>query len=378
MKKRYTVLALLSTMAMVLTGCSWDEMKAKFVGDDSSSVTGSAVAEGAVDIEEYKPSECITLGEYKGIEVDCRVTDEELQQQTDNMLMQYSTVEQIKKGKCKSGQSVNIDYTGEVDNKEVDGETAQDEMIQLGSSGHIDGFDDGIAGMKPGEKKELQLTFPSDYANSELAGKKVVYTITLNYIAGETKTPKLTEAFLKKNTSFKTVKEYKEETKKALKEQKKNNAVNTALQTIVNNTETIRIPDTLKQAHKSQTDHSYRYNLQQYYGSDTDFETILGSMGMTAEIYDQQMDAAAEESAKMQIVIEAIAEKENFACTDADVTAYLNEVISGAGASASKETFEKQYLEMYGNAISFDDFLKTSCIYQKATEIIQNSMIIKE
>ena len=378
MRKKYTVIALLLVTAMIFTGCSWNDIAAKFTGNDETASGSATAAEGPIVMEDYDPSECVILGEYTGVEVDCTVSSDEIQQQVDNFLMQYSTVEQIKKGKCKSGQSVNIDYTGKVDGKEVDGETAQDDMIQLGSSSHMDGFDDGIIGMKPGQKKELKLKAPADYSNDAVAGKEIVYTITLNYIAGETKTPKLTNAFVKKNTTYKTVKEYKKGMKNELQEQKKNNAGNTALQTIVDNSELINMPATLKEAHKKQTDQAYRYNLQQYYGESTDFETLLGSMGMTKEIYEQQLDQQGENSAKMQLVFEAIAKKENIECTEADVQEYVDSVVSGAGAEASIDNFRQQYETMYGNYISFDDFLKTSCVYEKVMSLIESSMKLKE
>lgn len=386
MRKQNTIVAFLLIMAMVLTGCSWDDVKEKFVGSPGSVTGSSAESDGPILIEDYDPVENVTLGDYKNIEVDCTVTEEEMQKETESLLTQYSTVEEIKKGKCKSGQSVNIDYTGKVDGKEIDGQTAQDDMIQLGDSGHIDGFDDGIIGMKPGQKKELKLKFPSDYEDSELAGKEIVYNITLNYIAGEMKTPKLTDAFIKENTRFKTVKEFKKEMKVVLSEQKKNNAANTALQTIVENSKVNKMPETLKEAHRKQVDHSYRYNMAQYYG-DTDFEVILGNMGMTKDAYEQQLDAAGEANAKTQMVFEAIAEKENMTVTEADVQAYVNNVldsvassssVSSGGADVSMENYKNQYEEVYGTAIEFDSFLKTSCIYDKVMSFISANMKIKE
>lgn len=379
MKKKYTVAAVVLAAVMMFTGCSWDDITAKFVGDGATASGTATVSGGPIVMEDYDPAECVTLGNYKGVEVDCTVTSEEVQQQIDNVLMQHSTVEQIKKGKCKSGQSVNIDYTGKVDGKAVDGETAQDEMVQLGSSGHIDGFDDGITGMKPGEKKELKLKAPADYKTAEAAGKEIVYNITLNYIAGETKTPKLTDSFVKKNTDYKTVKQFKDAAEENLRTQKKNNAGNTALQKIVEDSKVNNMPATLKEAHKRQTDHSYRYNLQQYYGKDMDFNTLLGSMGMTKEIYEQQLDQQGENSAKTQLVFEAIAKKENIVCSDADVQAYVDSVISGAGAQgATIDSFRQQYEAMYGNYVSFDDFLKTSCVYERVMSLIESNLKLKE
>ncbi len=378
MRKQYTIVALLLILAMVMTGCSWDDLKEKFVGSEGSGVTGPAAAsDAAVLIENYDPLECVTLGEYKGVEVDCTVTEDEMKQETENLLMQFSTVEEIKKGKCKSGQSVNIDYTGKIDGKEVDGETAQDDMIVLGSSGHADGFDDGIVGMEPGKKKEIKLKLPEDYQNSEIAGKEIVYNIKLNYIAGETKTPKLTDSFVKENTRFKTVKEFKKEMKIALGNQKKENAATTALNTIVEKSTVNRMPQTLKEAHKQQTDHSYRFNMAQYYG-ETDFDVLLGNMGMTKDAYEQQLETAGENNAKIQLVFEAIAEKENIQVTEEEIQAYANNAISSAGASGTLDDFKKQYETTYGKAVDFDSFLRTSCVYDKVMSFLEGSLKIKE
>ena len=102
MRKQYTVGALLLILAMVMTGCSWDDLKEKFVGSEGSVSGSAAASDSAVEIENYDPVECVTLGEYKGVEVDCTVTEDEMKQETDNLLMQFSTVEESKKGKCKS------------------------------------------------------------------------------------------------------------------------------------------------------------------------------------------------------------------------------------------------------------------------------------
>ena len=76
-RKRYTVVAMALAAAMALTGCSIDDVKEKFVGTqaaESQTVTG-----GSIEIESYRPEECVTLAEYKGIEVDCTVTDDDVQ-----------------------------------------------------------------------------------------------------------------------------------------------------------------------------------------------------------------------------------------------------------------------------------------------------------
>ena len=105
-------------------------------------------------------------------------------------------------------------------------------------------------------------------------------------------------------------------------------------------------------------------------------------ISMYKDAYEQQLDAAGEANAKTQLVFEAIAEKENIVVTDADVQEYANNVISAAassaGATASMDDYKKQFEQVYGSAIDFKSFLRTSCIYDKVVSFISGSMKIKE
>lgn len=182
---------------------------------------------------------------------------------------------------------------------------------------------------------------------------------------------------MKENTRFKTVKEFKKEMKIALGDQKKKNAAATALNTIVEKSTVNRMPETLKEAHKQQTDHSYRYNMSQYYG-DTEFDVILGNMGMTKDVYEQQLEAAGENNAKIQLVFEAIAQKENIQVTEAEIQAYANNAISSAGATGTLDDFKKQYETTYGTSVDFDSFLRTSCVYERVMSFLEGNLKIKE
>lgn len=369
MKKQYTVVALLLVMAMVLTGCSWKDVKSKFFGNSEDTATG-----GAVQIEDYDATKCVTLGEYRGIEVDCSVTDDEVQTQIDTELKQNATTKKIKKGKCKDGQTVNINYTGKIDGKEFEGGTAEDTDLELGSNSFIEGFEDGVVGMKVGETKELKLKFPDDYKDSSVAGKDVVFTVKLNYIS-KTITPKLTEKYVKEYTGQKTIAAYKKSVKESLATEKQNNAATTAFNTLVSNSKVNDMPATLKEAERQQIDTYNRKTIESYYGESTDFDTILGSMGMTTESYNTQLDSSAESSTTVVLIVEAISAKEGFEPSDADMQAYKDEVASSAGVTLDE--YKTQYESYYGTSISFEDFLRTSYLYDKVMTLIQDTLVIK-
>lgn len=136
--------------------------------------------------------------------------------------------------------------------------------ITLGSSGFIDGFDDGVIGMKPGETKDLNLKFPDDYPNSkDLAGKAAVFTVTLNYIS-KTNTPKLTDKLVSEKTEYKTIEEYKKSIVDDLKKQKKDSAGSTAYGQVEDKAEVKKYPDSIVNTATSQLDAYYRYTAKQY------------------------------------------------------------------------------------------------------------------
>lgn len=371
MKKKYTAVAIALVAAMALTGCSMDDVKEKFIGTQtakSGTVTG-----GSIEIEEYSPEACVTLGQYKGVEVDCTVSDDDIQKEIDSLVQQNITYKHIKKGTAAEGMDINIDFVGKADGKKFDGGSAEDQMVEVGNSGYIPGFDDGLKGMKVGETKDLHLQFPDDYANDpSLAGKKAVFTVTLNYIAQEQK-PEFNDAFVAKNTDYKTVDEFKEKTAEKLKEQLKESADTTAFTTVLHTSKAVSIPETLKEASKEQIRTITTAQLAQY---GMELDTYLSQAQMTKEQYEQQLDTSAEDNALMVLVIEAIAAKENITCTPEERANAIKETISNA--NITEEEYRSQYKQFYGDAIGFDEFIRQSVLYEKVLKLVRDNAVIKE
>ena len=80
------------------------------------------------------------------------------------------------------GDTANIDYVGKKDGVAFDGGTDSGYNLGIGSGSFIEGFEEGLVGVKPGETVDLNLTFPENYGSADLAGQKVVFTVTVNYI----------------------------------------------------------------------------------------------------------------------------------------------------------------------------------------------------
>lgn len=153
-----------------------------------------------MDVDKY-----VTLGEYKGLEVTMTpvsVDEEELEYYMSDFYiggLAYATGVEIDDGitdrAVEPGDTVFIDYVGKKDDVAFDGGTAEGYYLNIGSGQFIDGFEDGLVGVMPGETVDLNLTFPSSYGNAELAGADVVFTVTVNYIHPEGYKDELIQAF---------------------------------------------------------------------------------------------------------------------------------------------------------------------------------------
>ena len=120
----------------------------------------------------------VTLGEYKGLSVNMirsEVSDDTLQDEIDSVIQEHAQYDPITDRACENGDVVNIDFTGTIDGAEFDDGSATDYDLELGEGYFIDELEEGIAGMKTGETKEIPVTFPEDY-NEDLAGKEAVFS----------------------------------------------------------------------------------------------------------------------------------------------------------------------------------------------------------
>lgn len=139
-------------------------------------------------------------------ENDLTPTEDELQQQVDNLLNQYTSSQPVTGRAAQSGDVANIDYTGTVDGVAFTGGTATGYDLTLGSGSFIDGFEDQIIGHNVGDTFDVTVTFPDGYGDSTdaegntitLSGKEAVFSVTLNSIS-ESVTPELTDEWVDSN-----------------------------------------------------------------------------------------------------------------------------------------------------------------------------------
>ncbi|MBQ8232200.1 MAG: trigger factor [Lachnospiraceae bacterium] len=190
MKKKLIIGLATVMVAGMLAGCGSDGSNSE---NSQSTVESGAENTSAgeeiprVNVSELNTADYVTLGEYKNLSVvvaPITVTDDDVKAQSLSIYQGSVTAENggVTDRAVAIGDTVIIDYEGKKDGVAFSGGTAQGADLTIGSGQFIDGFEDGLIGVMPGETVDLNLTFPENYDNTELAGAKVVFTVTVNYI----------------------------------------------------------------------------------------------------------------------------------------------------------------------------------------------------
>ena len=351
MKKRIYLMTAISAVAIALTACGGNAGNNKSTG--GSTATGSAVSSDTTGAAtgasiEFNPADYIEkLADYKGLEYtkqDVSVTDAEVDEKVKSFLEAYP--EKITDRAVKKGDNVNIDFEGKKDGVAFDGGTAKGFNLKIGSNSFIPGFEDGLIGKKPGETVDLNLKFPDDYKNSEeLKGAKVVFTVKINYIVGETPT-ELTDELVKANTEFKTAAEYKADIKKKLETiksaEEKENVQKELLEKVVTASSIKSVPEVAENKYYGQI-MDYWKNVAAKYGMELK-DLVQNQLKLTEEKFEEEVKKQAELSARILVVVRAIAEAEKINVSDEEYKTALNTYYENSGANAAMDldAYEKQ------------------------------------
>ena len=351
MKKRIYLMTAISAVAIALTACGGNAGNNK--STVGSTATGSAVSSDTTGAAtgasiEFNPADYIEkLADYKGLEYtkqDVSVTDAEVDEKVKSFLEAYP--EKITDRAVKKGDNVNIDFEGKKDGVAFDGGTAKGFNLKIGSNSFIPGFEDGLIGKKPGETVDLNLKFPDDYKNSEeLKGAKVVFTVKINYIVGETPT-ELTDELVKANTEFKTAAEYKADIRKKLETiksaEEKENVQKELLEKVVTASSIKSVPEVAENKYYGQI-MDYWKNVAAKYGMELK-DLVQNQLKLTEEKFEEEVKKQAELSARILVVVRAIAEAEKINVSDEEYKTALNTYYENSGANAAMDldAYEKQ------------------------------------
>ena len=285
----------------------------------------------------------ITIKKYKGLEVDkvetIAVTDEDVEMSIQSDLETLATKTDVSGRPAQLNDIAIIDFEGKKDGVAFEGGAGTDQELELGSGQFIDGFEDGVVGHNIGETFDLNLTFPKDYGNEELAGQAVVFTVTLKGIK-EKNVPELTVDVLKQlGTEAKTIEEYKAQVRSDLEVSNQESAESTLLgsvwEALVENCEVKKYPDGMIDQFSKSLEEQYSYHAQMY-GMEIDqfFEQMIG---MSSE-------EMAKKTATQELAISLIAEKEGLTIGDKEYKKGVEDLASQYGYPSTEE-FVKAYGE---------------------------------
>lgn len=283
-------------------------------------------------------TENLEISQYKGVEVDAKektekVTDEAVQKAINSALQTYAE-EAADDYAVKDGDTVSIEYVGKIDGEAFEGgSTTEPTSLTIGSDSYIDGFEDSIIGHKKGETFDWNGSFPENYGNSDLAGKAVTFTITIDKVYA---VPELTDEMVQKlTTEAKTVTEYKKAVKKSLEKQAQqtadDNFTNNVWQAVLANTEVKKYPS-------KDVDELYDMIIDQYKSaaksSDSSYEDyIQNQMNQSVEDFEKAVKETAQQSVKQNMVIDAVADKEKIEPTKKEYETEYQKIADSYGYS---------------------------------------------
>ena len=270
----------------------------------------------------------VTLGDWKNLGVKretAKIEEKDVKGVLDNIAKSFSEKKAIKRA-AKLDDEVIIDFVGKKDGVAFPGGSADNYPLMLGSGNFIPGFEDGIVGHEPGDKFDLELTFPKDYGVDDLAGVKTVFSVLLKKV-NELTVPKIDDELAKKVGPFKDLKALKEDIKKNLalqtEERLDGKFKDDLVKALVKKSKIGVIPDILINDQM----HGIRDNLERNAKTQgLSAEEYLKRGGETMESWEKQAKKVAEENVKASLCLQTLAVSEKVTVDDKLVEAKIAEL----------------------------------------------------
>ena len=272
----------------------------------------------------------VKLGDYKGLPIKkkaTRVTQKDIDAEVERLQQRYADMVVKEEGNVESGDTAVIDFEGFKDGVAFDGGKAEAYPLEIGSGAFIPGFEDQLIGMAKEETKDINVTFPEDYQVAELAGQPVVFKVTVHEI--KTKVlPEANDELIKeaKIKDVETMEDYRAYVKKNLSERKdrenEENFTNELLEKVVANAE-VEIPDAMIER---ETDEMVREITQRLSAQGFTLEQFAQVTGQDEEKIRAEVRQDAEKKVRVRLVLEAVAEAEQFEISDEEIDAELKAI----------------------------------------------------
>lgn len=341
----------------VMAACSGKKTEGD--GSESSASASASSAENGsgtnvpvrtyvkdMDLDKY-----ISLKDYEAFRVaadEIVVSQEEWDQLVDEVYLNTFPAELgVKDRAVESGDTVNIDYEGKKDGVAFDGGTAQAQNLTIGSHSFIDGFEDGLIGVMPGETVDLNLTFPEVYHSEELAGQAVVFTVTVNYIIPEEKMDEAVKGLVEEVNSVEDLRQYVYDYLYSVAEMDQQEEYEEKILDafVEQYCEFKELPENWIEYYKATVNNNLvTYALQSATDPETLTQTYYGK-GLQEFLADY-----AETAVRRELAMQCVAKKEGLTLEDETVLNEALEEIAGQYGAASVDEF------LSGNSMTKEDF----------------------
>ena len=312
----------------------------------------------------------VKLGDYKGIEV-TRTTYTVPESMVDAEIAmtrerQARFVEVDRE--AKNGDTVMLDYAGTVDGVAFDGGTAEDQSLELGSGRFIPGFEEQVVGMKAGDERDINVTFPTEYHAEDLAGKDAVFHVKVKQVQ-EKQLPDLDDEFVKDiSDEYDTLEAYRagirERLEKEAADRASNEFDNDLLTKIVDAAE-VDIPNSMIERQIDSMIRNFEARLAQQGLKLADF---MKYTGQDEKSFRGQYRDQAEKSVRANLVLEAIENVENFEVSDEEIDAEIEKFAKQIGQSVEelKKNLTEGDREYFKADVIRDKAVKFLCDNAKA------------
>lgn len=310
------------------------------------------------------PKPEVELGDYKNLGIkkeEINVSDEEVEHELSHLKEQFVELKDKTEGVVAEGDEATIDFEGFKDGKPFEGGKAENYHLVIGSNSFIPGFEDGVKGMKIGEEKELDLTFPKDYHSEELKGAKVTFKVKVKSIK-ERVYPEYNDDFFKdlNMPEVDSLDKLKEEIKNHIKTHKEAEIEDKYFDeclTKVSENAKMNVPEEMIDEEVDRITHEFSDKLQM---QGMNLDTYLKMLGMDIDKFKENFKTEAEKRVKFRLVIEEVVKAEKIKVDDKELNNYSKEM------AEKYKMEEKEFLEQIGGK----DFLKYDLEVRKALEII--------
>ena len=306
----------------------------------------------------------VKLGQYKGLEApkaEVKVAAADVNARLKEMADRNSRLVSVERA-VKKGDTADIDFEGFDNGVAFDGGKGENFDLEIGSGSFVPGFEEQLVGMKAGEEKDIDITFPENYA-PELAGKPVVFHVKVNEVKVK-EVPAVDDEFAKDVSEFDTLKELKADIKKKMTAERTEaaqRAFEDVLMAKVAEGVEAEIPHEMVELQAERMMEQFK---QQLAAQGIPFDQYLQMTGTTEADFRKQADGPAAEQVKMDLAVEAIIKAEGLEATDEDVENELKNVAEKYGMDL--ETVKK-YLR--------PEDVKEQVIREKAVKVVADSAV---